>query len=75
MAERVLLALVMMMAGAAFGLIATVGIWEMVNPNHAPETGATGGMWGLMLGAPAGGAVGLAVGTILALRWSRHSGN
>lgn len=50
------------------------GIWELANPGHAPEN-AAGGLWGLMLGAPLGGIIGIIAGIVLAMRRSRFPDN
>ena len=71
MIKGILLVLALTVVGAAIGMAVAIGIWEFNNPGHAAETGAIGGMWGLMLGIPSGGTIGFIVGTILAIRWSR----
>jgi hypothetical protein len=54
--------------GAAIGGGIAKGIWELANLNHAPEN-AAGGLWGLLLGVPIGGIVGLIVATVVIVRW------
>jgi hypothetical protein len=73
--KRILLIVALTTLGVIIGYTVAWGLWEMSNPDHAPENFA-GDMWGLMLGAPVGRAIGLLSGTsILAIRWFRHRSN
>jgi hypothetical protein len=65
---------VVLLSGLGFpiGFAAGWGLWEMANPNHAPDD-SDGAMFGALLGIYGSVAIGF-IGAILlaAIRWFRH---
>jgi hypothetical protein len=67
---RAALILGMAAAGAIVGAFAVALLWNATQGPGAPEMpGAQGAVFGYLVGAPLGGAVGIVVGTLIACRW------
>jgi hypothetical protein len=67
---RAALILGMAAAGAVCGIFAVAALWNATQGPGAPEMpGAQGAVFGYLVGAPLGGAVGIVAGTFVAWRW------